>query len=121
MQAAIEGTKEIGLAVMATTLSLLAVFLPIGFMGGIIGTLHVVVRIHGVVRHRGFAAGVFHAHADAELALHQDAAAGRNGGAHTARRIRKFFHFLDRHYTRMLEWAMAHRKIMVALCVAVSL
>ena len=36
-QAAIEGTREIGLAVMATTLSLLAVFLPIGFMGGIVG------------------------------------------------------------------------------------
>ena len=36
-QAAIEGTKEIGPAVMATTLSLLAVFLPVGFMGGIVG------------------------------------------------------------------------------------
>ena len=36
-QAAIEGTKEIGLAVTATTLSLLAVFLPVGFMGGIVG------------------------------------------------------------------------------------
>ncbi len=36
-QAAIEGTKEIGLAVMATTLSLLAVFLPVGFMKGIVG------------------------------------------------------------------------------------
>src|ERR1035438_188033 len=36
-QAAIQGTKEIGLAVMATTLSLLAVFLPVGFMGGIVG------------------------------------------------------------------------------------
>ena len=36
-QAAIEGTKEIGMAVMATTLSLLAVFLPVGFMGGIVG------------------------------------------------------------------------------------
>src|SRR5437773_7337708 len=36
-QAAIEGTKEIGLAVMATTLSLLAVFLPVGFMGGLVG------------------------------------------------------------------------------------
>ena len=36
-QAAIEGTREIGLAVMATTLSLLAVFVPVGFMGGIIG------------------------------------------------------------------------------------
>src|SRR5204863_9976732 len=36
-QAAVQGTKEIGLAVMATTLSLLAVFLPVGFMGGIVG------------------------------------------------------------------------------------
>ena len=36
-QAAIEGTREIGPAVLATTLSLIAVFLPIGFMGGIVG------------------------------------------------------------------------------------
>ncbi|EGI77147.1 efflux RND transporter permease subunit [Hylemonella gracilis] len=36
-QAALEGTEEIGLAVLATTLSIVAVFLPIGFMGGIIG------------------------------------------------------------------------------------
>jgi len=36
-QAAMEGTQEIGLAVLATTLSIVAVFLPIGFMGGIIG------------------------------------------------------------------------------------
>lgn len=36
-QAALEGTQEIGLAVLATTLSIVAVFLPIGFMGGIIG------------------------------------------------------------------------------------
>ncbi len=36
-QAAIEGTKEIGLAVLATTLSLLAVFIPVGFMTGIVG------------------------------------------------------------------------------------
>ncbi len=37
MQAAIEGTREIGLAVLATTLSLLAVFIPVGFMTGIVG------------------------------------------------------------------------------------
>jgi HAE1 family hydrophobic/amphiphilic exporter-1 len=35
--AAINGTKEIGLAVLATTLSLVAVFLPVAFMGGIVG------------------------------------------------------------------------------------
>ncbi|MFM2448578.1 MAG: hypothetical protein RIS44_1028 [Pseudomonadota bacterium] len=36
-QAALDGTSEIGLAVLATTLSIVAVFLPIGFMGGIVG------------------------------------------------------------------------------------
>ena len=35
--AAIHATKEIGLAVLATTLSLMAVFLPVAFMSGIIG------------------------------------------------------------------------------------
>ena len=35
--AALAGTHEIGLAVLATTLSIVAVFLPIGFMSGIIG------------------------------------------------------------------------------------
>ena len=36
-RASMEGTQEIGLAVLATTFSIVAVFLPIGFMGGIIG------------------------------------------------------------------------------------
>jgi HAE1 family hydrophobic/amphiphilic exporter-1 len=35
--AAVMATKDIGLAVLATTLSLLAVFLPVAFMSGIIG------------------------------------------------------------------------------------
>ena len=37
MEAARLGTREIALAVMATSLSLIVIFLPIGFMGGIIG------------------------------------------------------------------------------------
>src|SRR6476661_3664459 len=36
-QASLDGTQEIGLAVLATTFSIVAVFLPIGFMQGIIG------------------------------------------------------------------------------------
>ncbi|TJZ72871.1 efflux RND transporter permease subunit [Chitiniphilus eburneus] len=36
-QAALDGTAEIGLAVLATTSTIVAVFLPVGFMGGIIG------------------------------------------------------------------------------------
>ena len=36
-QASLDGTQEIGMAVLATSLSIVAVFLPIGFMGGVIG------------------------------------------------------------------------------------
>src|SRR5438270_7580152 len=37
MEAARRGTKEIALAVLATSLSLIVIFLPIAFMGGIVG------------------------------------------------------------------------------------
>jgi hydrophobe/amphiphile efflux-1 (HAE1) family protein len=37
LRAAVEATREIGLAVLATTLSLLAVFVPVAFMNGIVG------------------------------------------------------------------------------------
>jgi HAE1 family hydrophobic/amphiphilic exporter-1 len=37
MAAARKGTKEIALAVMATSLSLVVIFLPVAFMGGIVG------------------------------------------------------------------------------------
>jgi len=37
MKAAFEATKEIGLAVMATTFSIVVVFLPVAFVGGIVG------------------------------------------------------------------------------------
>ncbi len=36
-QAAFDGTSEIGLAVMATTFAILAVFIPVAFMSGVIG------------------------------------------------------------------------------------
>ena len=36
-QAARDGTEEIGLAVMATTFAIVAVFIPVAFMGGMIG------------------------------------------------------------------------------------
>jgi hydrophobe/amphiphile efflux-1 (HAE1) family protein len=36
-RAALEGTDEIGLAVMATTFAICAVFVPVAFMGGIVG------------------------------------------------------------------------------------
>jgi hydrophobic/amphiphilic exporter-1 (mainly G- bacteria), HAE1 family len=38
-RAALEGTSEIGLAVVATTMAVIAVFIPVAFMGGMIGKI----------------------------------------------------------------------------------
>ena len=73
MQAAIEGTREIGLAVLATTLSLVIVFLPVSFLSSVTGRMLFRVRHHG---HRGdhdLDAGQLLAHADD---VQPDAAAG---------------------------------------------
>ena len=46
MLAAVHATRDIGLAVMATTLSLVVVFLPVSFMSSISGTVSLLVRSH---------------------------------------------------------------------------
>lgn len=46
LQAATEAADEIGLAVLATTATLVAVFLPTAFMGGIAGKLFQIGRAH---------------------------------------------------------------------------
>ena len=45
--AARDGTAEIGLAVMATTFTIIAVFVPVAFMGGMVGPVLLRVRHHG--------------------------------------------------------------------------
>jgi len=120
MQAAIEGTREIGLAVMATTLSLLAVFLPIGFMGGITGRF---MSSFGFTASFAIAVSLLVSFTLTPMLSSRfiKLPPKTQGGSHHASKDSNFFRFLDRHYTQMLEWAMAHRKSMVALCVAVSL
>ena len=120
MLAAIEGTKEIGLAVMATTLSLLAVFLPIGFMGGITGRF---MSSFGFTASFAIAVSLLVSFTLTPMLSSRFIKMPKvvEGGSHHASKDSKFFRFLDGHYTQMLEWAMAHRKSMVALCVVVSL
>ena len=119
MQAAIEGTKEIGLAVMATTLSLLAVFLPIGFMGGIIGrfmssfgfTASFAIAVSLLV---SFTLTPMLSSRFIKMKPHVE------GAVRKSSKDSGFFYYIDLYYTRMLEWAMAHRKTMVAICLVVS-
>ena len=70
-RAAVEATKEIGLAVMATTMSLLAVFLPVGFLGGIIGRFMSSFGLTSAGGDRHQPDRLVHADADAGVALDQ--------------------------------------------------
>jgi hydrophobic/amphiphilic exporter-1 (mainly G- bacteria), HAE1 family len=118
-QAAIEGTKEIGLAVMATTLSLLAVFIPIGFMGGIVGRF---MSSFGFTSAFAIAVSLLVSFTLTPMLSSRFLKVKTSKtGAHHSSKDSKFFAFLDRYYTRMLEWSMHHRKTMVAISLAVSL
>ena len=85
IQAAIEGTREIGLAVMATTLSLLAVFVPVGFMGGIVGRFMSSFGLTAAFAIAVSLSGVLYADSDALLAIVQNEEGRRT--AMPARRI----------------------------------
>jgi HAE1 family hydrophobic/amphiphilic exporter-1 len=125
-QAAIEGTKEIGLAVMATTLSLLAVFLPVGFMGGIVGrfmssfglTAAFAIAVSLLVSFTltpMLAARLIKRSDDAKERPLERATEPRDHGSKESR----FYRPIDRAYTKMLTWSMAHRWAVVIACLAV--
>ena len=118
-EAAIQGTKEIGLAVMATTLSLLAVFLPVGFMGGIVGRF---MSSFGFTCAFAIAVSLLVSFTltpmlSSRFIKRPDPLAR---GKHSSKES-VLFRFLDKYYTRMLVWSMNHRKVIVAGCVLVVL
>jgi HAE1 family hydrophobic/amphiphilic exporter-1 len=109
-QAAIEGTREIGLAVMATTLSLLAVFLPVGFMGGIVGRF---MSSFGFTSGFAIAVSLLVSFTLTPMLCARFVKAPKHAVGEHVSKENKFFKWLDEHYTRMLTWAMAHRKIVI--------
>ena len=120
MQAAISATREIGLAVMATTLSLLAVFVPIGFMGGIVGRF---MSSFGLTAGFAVAVSLLVSFTLTPMlsARFLRTAAQRKADHVSSSKDSWFFRILDRAYTAMLRWSMQHRKVMVGLCVMVVL
>ena len=118
-QAALDGTNEIGLAVLATTLSIVAVFLPIGFMGGIVGkffhefgiTIVAAVLISMFVSFTldPMLSSVWHDpqahghHAGPPVTLY-DKTLGRVTGL-----FDKLTQLLSRAYQTILAWALVHR------------
>jgi HAE1 family hydrophobic/amphiphilic exporter-1 len=115
-EAAILGTKEIGLAVMATTLSLLAVFLPVGFMGGIVGRF---MSSFGFTSAFAIAVSLLVSFTLTPMLTSRFVKRPEESGAKHSSKESFIFRHLDVWYTRMLEWSMHHRKTVVALSIGV--
>ncbi len=114
-EAAIEGTREIGLAVMATTLSLLAVFLPVGFMGGIVGRF---MSSFGFTSAFAIAVSLLVSFTLTPMLSSRFIKPPKpHGEGGKSSKESPVFHFLDHWYSKMLHWSMAHRKTVVALSV----
>ncbi len=128
--AAMDGTAEIGLAVLATTLSIVAVFLPIGFMGGIIGkffhefgiTMVASVLISMFVSFTldPMLSSVWH---DPEIAKHGQHLAPVSLYDKTIGRITGWFdHLQDQAadtYQSALRWSLSHKLATMGLAIAV--
>ncbi len=116
-RAAVEGTREIGLAVMATTLSLIAVFLPIAFVPGIPGRF---LASFGVTMSFSIAVSLFVSFTLTPMLASRWLKA-KAAGDHRKTALEKlvdiFYRPMERGYDGLLGWCMRHRWVVVALSV----
>ena len=115
MEAAIQGTKEIGLAVMATTLSLVIIFLPIAFMTGYARRY---VNPFGWTMALSILVSML---VSFTLTPMMSSRFLKVGSGHARSRESKVVQWLERTYLRALTWSLDHRLAMVAVCVLVFL
>src|SRR6476660_10567578 len=116
-EAAREATKDIGLAVLATTLSLVVIFLPVSFMSSISGrflyqfgiTAAVAIMVSLLVSF------TLTPMMSSRLIRVKDADGGH--GASNSRR--GFYRFIDAGYSKLLAFAMRHRLAVAVLALAV--
>src|SRR5437764_5308683 len=129
VRAAKEATADIGLAVMATTFSLVVIFLPVSFMSSISGrflfqfgiTAAVAVLVSLLVSF------TLTPMMSARLLRAEDAASGHAPVGHhhdtvsSAGSRRGFYGLIDRAYTWLLRLAMRHRLAVAVVALAVAL
>jgi HAE1 family hydrophobic/amphiphilic exporter-1 len=117
VQAAVEATQEIGLAVLATTFSLIAIFIPVGFMGGIVGrfmksfglTMSFAILVSLLV---SFTLTPMLAARWIKIKKEEKEKSSKDG---------RFFRALDFRYSRVLSWSLAHRGLVAGMAVLILL
>ncbi len=115
LQAAIDGSREIGFAVMATTITLVAVFVPLSFLTGNVGRLFrefgLVVAVAVLIS--GFTALTFTPMICSRILkpLHTGS---RNWAS---RSFDQFFEWLDRTYARLLDFCLRQKALVLGVVV----
>jgi len=115
VQAAIEATQEIGLAVMATTLSLIIIFLPIAFMTGYARKY---VNSFGWTMAMAILVSLLVAFT---LTPMMSSRLLRVNEGEKKSHSQGFALAVENFYLRMLRWSLAHRLILVMICLATFL
>ncbi|MEP6619634.1 MAG: efflux RND transporter permease subunit, partial [bacterium] len=118
-QAAMEGTDEIGLAVAATTFSILAVFFPIGFMPGVGGQWFKPFAL--TIACSVFVSLFVSFSLDPMLSAYwADPHVPEDKKAWITKKLDTFNHWFNRQanrYRDVIAWALDHRSAMVALAI----
>ncbi|MCX6567788.1 MAG: efflux RND transporter permease subunit [Candidatus Aminicenantes bacterium] len=121
MQAASEGTAEVGLAVMATTLTLVSVFLPVGFATGIAGKFF---KQFGITIAAAVLISMFEAFTFAPmLSAYFFKESRKNGKVSLSSKlmasVTSVYDSLGRGYRPILKWAVGHRKSVMVITLAI--
>jgi len=107
MEAALKGSRQIGFTILSMTLSLVAVFIPVLFMGGIIGRLlheFSVVIMMAILVSGLVSLTLTPMLCSRFLRPHHEA---QHGAMYRA--LERFFQSLTNGYDRSLQWALRHR------------
>lgn len=115
LTAAIDGTREIGFTVVSMTLSLVAVFIPIIYMGGILGRLFTEFGV--TIAFAVFISGVVSLTLTPMLSsrfLHPQQVQGR-----VFSRFEQLFKRLENGYRDSLYWSLDHARLMLASAVLI--
>ncbi len=118
LKASLDGSREIAFAVLAMSLALLVIFVPLAYMGGIIGRF---IRSYGLTIAYAVAISTFVALTLTPMLCSiflKVRPGGKSGLQQFTDRINDF---LSGYYIRMLEWSLAHRKSMVVYAVLIML
>jgi HAE1 family hydrophobic/amphiphilic exporter-1 len=118
-EAAKEATRDIGLAVLATTLSLVVIFLPVSFMSSISGRF---LYQFGITAAVAILVSLLVSFTLTPMMSSRLIRVGDASSGHDAASSRKgFYRWIDKAYATMLAFAMRHRLAVSVIAIAVVL